>query len=74
MKNGCIYGSTTLEKQKCFHSEHRRGYQTKLLTDHSNGGRLTVEVRFAKITFIFISFNVSLLIFINFESIWIVKT
>ena len=41
---------TTLEKLNCFHSEHRRGYQTKLLTDHSNGGRLTVEVRFAKMT------------------------
>ena len=57
MKNSCIYGSkrlaelvTTLEKLNCFHSEHRRGYQTKLLTDHSNGGRLTVEVRFAKMT------------------------
>ena len=41
---------TTLEKLNCFHSEHRRGYQTKLLTDHSNGGRLTVELRFAKMT------------------------
>ena len=42
--------ATTLEKLNCFHSEHRRGYQTKLLTDRSKGGRLTVEVRFAEMT------------------------
>ena len=42
--------ATTLEKLNCFHSEHRRGYQTKLLTDHSKGGRLTVQVRYAEMT------------------------
>ena len=41
MKNSCIYGSKGIT---------RRGYQTMLLTDHSNGGRLTVQVRFAKMT------------------------
>ena len=55
MKNSCIYDSnritrTTLEKLNCFHSEHQRGYQTKLLTDHLKGGRLTFEVRFAEMT------------------------
>ena len=42
--------ATTLEKLNCFYSEHRRGYQTKLLTDHSKGGCLTVEVRFTEMT------------------------
>ena len=57
MKNSCICGSKRITrtvdnvgKLNCFHSEHRKRYQTKLLTDHSNGGRLTVEVRFAKMT------------------------
>ena len=54
MKNSCIYGSKRITrtgyKLNCFHSEHRRGYQTKLLTDHSKGGRLTVEVRYAEMT------------------------
>ena len=53
MKNSFIYGSKRITRtgdNVCFHSEHRRGYQSKLLTDHSNGGRLTVEVRFAKMT------------------------
>ena len=42
--------ATKLEKLNGFHSEHRRGYQTKLLTDHLKGGRLTVEVRFVEMT------------------------
>ena len=42
--------ATTLEKLNCFNSEHRRGYQSKLLTDHSKSERLTVEVRFAEMT------------------------
>ena len=31
--------ATTLEKLNCFHSEYRRGYQSKLLTEHSKGER-----------------------------------
>ena len=40
----------TNAKLNCFHSEHCRGYQIKLLTDYSMGERLTVEVRFAEMT------------------------
>ena len=58
MKNSCIYGSKRITRTGDNVGKTEllplraleRGYQTKLLTDHSNGGRLTVEVHFAKMT------------------------
>ena len=55
MKNSCIYGSKRISRTgdnvgKTELLPLRAPYQTKLLTDHLRGGRLTVEVRFAEMT------------------------
>ena len=55
MKNSCIYGSKRISRtgnivEKTKLLPLSAPYQTKLLTDHLKGGRLTVEVRFAEMT------------------------
>lgn len=42
--------ATTAKKLNCFNPEHRGECQNKLLMDHENGERLTVEVRSAEMT------------------------
>ena len=57
MKNGCIYGSRRITrtgdnvgKTKLLPLRAPERISDQALTDHSNGGRLTVEVRFARMT------------------------